>query len=239
MIKIIRIITIFSVVLLFACNEDINNKELNEGQQFVEDEYSEEEYVPQPYDEYCIIISENGVYDGECSVKADTAYYGDNMFVRTIAISDNEALMNVKLDYISITTFAGDQKPKFEVKSYKVTGGHFATKTKKLPEAILPMDINIMVPASDASIFSGDDKPLYQLNSATLSINKIEDRIFDDDEIMVNKMLGGVNGKQFIQGTMSVNISPLGAGAKNMSPFKVTFRTDALWRFKLLKDRTF
>jgi len=232
------VVGLVSLILLNACGEN-NNQVSSEQKVNLEEEYSEEEYIPDPYDEYCYISSENGKYNGECSVGADTNYIGDNMFMRNVRITDNSKLEKVGLDSFSISSFAEDKEPKFELKTYKVIAGHFATKVEKMPEAIFPMDVNVMISSKEISNFPESIRPPYMFNSASLNISKIETRQFDEYEADVNKMLGGENGKQFIEGTMIVNISKLGKGGKDISPLKITFRTDAIWRYKLPKDRTF
>lgn len=232
------VVGIVSLILLNACGQD-NSQASSEQNVNLEREHSEEEYIPDPYDEYCYISSENGKYDGECSVGADTNYIGDNMFMRNVRITDNSKLQEVGLDSFSISSFAEDKEPKFEIKTYKVMAGHFATKVEKKPEAIFPMDVNVMISSKEISNFPESIHPPYMFNSAALSISQIETRPFDEDEANVYKMLGGVNGKQFIEGTMIVNISKLGEGGKDISSLKVIFRANAIWRYKLPKDRTF
>lgn len=232
------VVGLVSLILLNACGEN-NNQVSSEQKVNLEEEYSEEEYIPDPYDEYCYVSSENGKYNGECSVRADTNYIGDNMFMRNVRITDNSKLEKVGLDIFSISSFAEDKEPKFELKTYKVIAGHFATKVEKMPEAIFPMDVNVIISSKEISKFHESIRPPYMFNSASLNISKIETRQFDEYEADVNKRLGGENGKQFIEGTMIVNISKLGKGGKDISPLKITFRTDAIWRYKLPKDRTF
>ena len=245
--KINVLVTFLFVALVSGCSEHSENRaeqSEHDSYEYNDDAYADEGAFETSESEiedfFCQFVSPDHRFAHECVVDAEGLPMNSNgtgSHILTLQITDNPGLKNVGIDNFTVVMDISKGYPKFQAKSYNVMVADFSVRSDEKPEAVFPVDVNVMITPEQAQSIKRlgappSDMPLYQIEDVSLNITKVEDvPLFDEQKELIQFMEIDIAGRQIIEGELSVTLSKLNPSAPELPILTASFREDSFWYY--------